>query len=760
MRIVDKIGLAGFLHDLGKFRQRAGLEIPDGDLHLYAPSYRSRFSHLHAAHTGRGLEELGISDQELINWAAKHHLPPGELGPEEQIVQLADRYASRLDRRESDEPIGPQDFLKVGIETPFSYTYLEKPPHPHYYPVQKLEGVPEISPGKFVNSTERYRQLYFQFLEEFRRERPNIETQVGLLKLKSIFEKYTTFIPSSTYKTYPDVSLFDHSLATGAIAVAIFNRDGENFSLIQGDFTSIQNFIFTQFGESQRKLGKILRAKSLFVSIATEIVSLKIVEALNLSIFNIVMSAGGKFTILSHQLTKEDRKKLASIRDWVNRQFQELNYLGTKFAIATIDFPKESFKLGRFSEVYKRMAQKLEREKLQFVPPFNQFKGYLEEAKKGVCSLCGVVPTYGNGDRCRFCEKFEEIGRQLVKPRYRYLNFNLESLTSISLSTTPEGPYYFDLKGGHPSKRVANYVATFSPEEVEAPKYRLVDEGSWEPEVGGIKSFYHLAVDGLEERGDGFYGRKYLAVLKADIDNLGKIFICGFHGQETFSRLLYLSRMIDYFFTEVLMGFVKGRSIYTLFAGGDDLFLIGHYRDIVETYQFILTSFPNYTRNPEFHLSSAIYLFKPSTPIHLIAQFAEEELERAKGAGKDRVAIFQQLYTNREFLELIEYQNWFHNLYTLLRGIGSGSRFFYNLYPLLEMAAKMKRGEELLESSRWLYLYHYSVEKLLQEFRGGTPELREELRGELGRLRQEIERWDLRLLLPLNLFLYSIRKYQ
>ncbi|MEO1941788.1 MAG: type III-A CRISPR-associated protein Cas10/Csm1 [Campylobacterales bacterium] len=760
MRVVDKIGVAGFLHDLGKFRQRAGLKITDGDLHLYAPSHRSHFSHIHAAHTGRGLEELGLFDQELINWAAKHHLSTEELGAEEQIIQLADRFASRLDRRESDEPVGPKEFLKVGIETPFSYTYLKDPPKTHYYPVQKLKGIPEISPEKLVNSEERYRELYLQFREEIRREKPNLKTPVGLLKLKSIFEKYTTFIPSSTYRTYPDVSLFDHSLATGAIAVAIYNGDWENFSLIQGDFTSIQTFIFTQFGESRRKLGKIFRAKSLFVSIATEIIALKIVESLNLSIFNIVMNAGGKFTILSHRLKKEDREKLVSIRDWVNREFQELNYLETKFAIGSIDFTSESFKLGRFSEIYKQMATKLEREKLRFIPPFNQFKGYLEEAKGGVCSLCGMVPTYGKGDRCRFCEKFEEIGRQLVNPQYRYLNFKLDALTSIHLSKKGEGLYYFDLRGGHPAKRIANYVATFSKEEIKDSRYRLVDEESWRPEAGGIKSFYHLAVDGLERRADGFYGRKYLAVLKADIDNLGKIFICGFHSQETFSRLLYLSRMIDYFFTEVLMEFVKGKSIYTLFAGGDDLFLIGHYRDILESYQFILTQFPNYTRNPNFHLSSSIYLFKPAAPVHLIAQFAEEELERAKGAGKNRVAIFGQIYTNREFLELIKYQNWLHQLYTLLRGIGSGSRFFYRLYAFLEMAAKMKRGEELLESSRWLYLYHYSVEKLFQEFREGTPQLRQKLREELKKLKHLIEEWDLKFLLPLNLFLYSIRKYQ
>ena len=601
------IGLAGFLHDIGKFRQRTGRTIDENNLHLYAPSHKSYYSHIHAAHTAKALEEMGIRDYELINLAAKHHLQ--NLESDEEVIQIADRYASSLDRKESNEVFGKNQFITSAIETPFSYVYIDKKPKKYYYPLQKLEGNLEIDDKKEINSKDKYEKLYKEFLEEVKKEKLTFENLEDYLKIKSIYEKFTTFIPSSTYKTYPDVSLYDHSLATAAIAVAVKNGNKEEFSLIQGDFTSIQSFIFSKRGESNRHLAKILRAKSLFVNIATEIVALRIVKELNLSVFNIVMNAGGKFTILSHKLNKDDKEKLKKIKEWVNNEFMEVNFLSTKFVIKSIDFEADKFRLGNFSHIYKNLADEFEKEKLRFVPEYNQFEDYLEKAKEGVCEVCGIVPSKGI---CKFCKKFEKLGSKLVKNKF--VNFNLDSLFSIDISNNHTELYYgFN---SHPVKRVANVVPVFNKDDLESKKYSLIDE-KVEAKEGFVKSFYHIAVDGLIEENSDFYGRKYLAVLKADVDNLGKIFICGFRGEETFSRILYLSRMIDYFFTTILMDYVKNKNIYTVFAGGDDLFLIGHYEDIVDVYEFVIKKFKDYTKNDDFHLSASIKLFRPNVPVHL-----------------------------------------------------------------------------------------------------------------------------------------------
>ena len=149
---------------------------------------------------------------------------------------------------------------------------------------------------------------------------------------------------------------------------------------------------------------------------------------------------------------------------------------------------------------------------------------YIEKAKNGVCKICGITPLK-DGEICKFCLKFKELGEKL--PKAKYINFNLDDLLSIKLDTKPNKDISLSFDS-YPLKRVANYVPKFSEGEIKKSKYELLDDKNEAVSERGIKTFYHIAVDGLKEDGDKFYGRKYLAILKADIDNLGQIFINGF----------------------------------------------------------------------------------------------------------------------------------------------------------------------------------------------------------------------------------------
>ncbi|EDM23134.1 type III-A CRISPR-associated protein Cas10/Csm1 [Caminibacter mediatlanticus] len=746
MKQVDKIALAAFLHDIGKFRQRTGRSISDEDLHLFAPSHKTYYSHIHAAHTAKALEEMGFED---FIFGAMHHL--NNLEGDERIIQIADRYASSLDRRESNDELKRDNFITSAIETPFSYIYFDIPQKKYYYPLQKFKGKLEITDKKDVNSKEIYEKLYEEFLEEIKSYKFDFSKMEDILVLKSIFEKYTTFIPSSTYKTYPDVSLYDHSLATAAISVAIKRGNEEEFSLIQGDFSAIQKFIFSKLGESNKYIAKILRAKSLFVNIVTDLVALRVVKELDLSVFNIVMSAGGKFTILAHKLDKEDKEKLQNIKNSINEEFKKINFLQTRFVIKDISFDKSSFKLGKFSEVYKRVASEFEEEKLQFESSINVFDGYIQECKNGVCKSCGIVPLKENEELCEYCAKFKELGEKLVKAKY--INFNLDDIFSIEISNKKDKEISLSLNS-HPLKRVANEVPKFKEEDLYNEKYKFISDRFEEVKAGQVKSFYHIAMDGLIKKDDKFYGRGYLGVLKADIDNLGKIFIYGMREEATFSRILYLSRMIDYFFTNYLMDFIRDKNVYTLFAGGDDLFLIGHYEDIVKTYEWVVNEFKEYTKNKEFHLSSGIFITRPSIPVNLMAEFSEEYLDDAKSLdGKNGVKIFEVVMKNSEFEELIKKREFFEEVYEELKEFSSGITFLYRLYDFMEMRDKLyedKSFESILQNSRWKYMFRYLVEKNFKD--------NEKLKEKLYLIANDIEKYGSKLKLPLNMFLYSIRE--
>ncbi len=64
--------------------------------------------------------------------------------------------------------------------------------------------------------------------------------------------------------------------------------------------------------------------------------------------------------------------------------------------------------------------------------------------------------------------------------------------------------------------------------------------------------------------------------LKGDVDNLGTIFQKGLE-KANFAKMNALSRQINQFFSLWLPAYCaeKNPNIYTVFAGGDDFFLIG-----------------------------------------------------------------------------------------------------------------------------------------------------------------------------------------
>jgi len=84
----------------------------------------------------------------------------------------------------------------------------------------------------------------------------------------------------------------------------------------------------------------------------------------------------------------------------------------------------------------------------------------------------------------------------------------------------------------------------------------------------------------------------------------------------------------------------------------------------------------------------------------------------------------------------------------------------YKFYDFIEMAYNLKKGEELLKNSRWIYMMRYLIEKDFEVKKNDKQaEIKEGIKKMLYQLKQMIEKEDIKLILPLNLFMYSIRKY-
>jgi CRISPR-associated protein Csm1 len=245
----DVVVLAALLHDIGKFGQRA--EVPcryesnENEMQLvckYDPK-KNYFSHKHTLRTVEFFEaeELYLprisvkfdnADDNLANFAAKHHKPDTPL---QWIIAEVDRLSSGMDRlpdEGEDSITGRDKYKKVRLHPILEQIDLQEKDREIFH---RMELKPlsldreiifpkhkdQLDPKEGELLTGCYKNLWNDFEREFRLL-PNGNISVFTESLLYLMEKYTWCIPSSTMDL-PDISLFDHSRTTAAIAACLYD---------------------------------------------------------------------------------------------------------------------------------------------------------------------------------------------------------------------------------------------------------------------------------------------------------------------------------------------------------------------------------------------------------------------------------------------------------------------------------------------------------------------------------------------------------
>ncbi len=809
MRLIDKISLAALLHDIGKFYQRTGLEIKrPGNWHDYIPK---EYSYPHALYTYRFFEENegvfneGPTNDEtaLINLAARHHNPSN---PYESIIAVADRLSAGLDRKHYDK-LGQEEDVKrfrcVRLKPIFEEISLKR--H-DCYKEEFLYPLVPFSPEKifpqekslFKNlkgekCQEEYQRLWHNFERDFKRIKyTNFNTFFNAVR--SLLEVYTWCIPSATIKTVPDIPLYDHLTTTAAIATALFgyyeakgqlqrcslnyleHTQDKPFVFIVGDFSGIQSFIFDQGGSANKYAAKILRAKSFFVSLATETAAYLVIQKFGLNPASILSTAAGKFLVLAPNLDNID-EHLQELKQEIRRTFHKRFYGEVNFCLAWLRASTEEFKSDRYASFMTNLALKLEEEKLSPLdldPQLFVFNDYLDRIRSSedICAICGKHPKTKQIDDempiCEDCLAFKEIGERLVKEEFITLGENLKyriignygfefgkdnaaAQTGLVYQLSPETGFK-----GYPLKHIAKQVPKFKANEWQEKRYKDLKKEKLPQDykAGSIKTFYHLACDALTlDRKGNRIGSPFLGIFKADVDNLGLIFKEGLKRDQgqllTASRYAYLSRMLDAFFSLYIPYIATKRypEIYTVFTGGDDLFLIGPYTQI---YQFaqeeIGTHFKRYVcHNEDITISAGLILAKPMVPVRQMAEEAERALEASKQRrDKNAITIFQQTLDWKEFKNLSLFEAEIDQIEQIEP---LPTAYFYRLLTLSDWAEKMS---ETPQFAKWRAIFAYITARNF----GKKPYYERLL--DIGN--NWIEAYKSKLTIPLSIAIYKRRK--
>ncbi len=767
------ISLAGLLHDVGKIKQRAELPIKNEFNWTYCPEdehHKSKY--VHAAHTADFLDwfidrfkiETDEQENNLVNIAAYHH-KRGDGGALEEIIKKADRLSSGFERESSDKS---GKYKEDRLESIFSQVWLNKKPKTHYYPIKELsfDITPEEKPSS--DNKKEYKRLYENFKNDLQKIKKDQQFDVFWDAVEHLYEKYTWAIPSSSFYSYPRISLFDHSKTTAAIAQALygFHKSGNTLSaekvrdvkeneflLIQGDFSGIQNFIFSRMGESNKFAAKILRARSFFVSLATDLVAYEICRRLGLTKAAIIMNAGGKFTLLLPN-TPESIETIYAIEKETNEWFEDITFGETRMVIAFVEASDKDFQSGAFSKKMEELVSKLEINKLQPKPTKIVFDDYLKNiSANGVCKVCGKHPAREEGSTpiCELCNKFKQWGEKLVSSDFFSIQGKKDGFLKwfdVSFKKDNNALLIFDLKNndefkGFAKTRISGYVPRVTKEDDDFGKYKDFEEYSG---VGSIKTFAMIAEDAKTPNQKGeFVGEGFLGILKADIDNLGRIFIEGFKDNISISKIVSLSRMMDLFFTGWLQNIIKNefKSVYTVFSGGDDLFLIGPFNQIVELARRINKHLKDYTKNDDIHISCGIYFAKDKIPVYQMAEESEFMLEKAKGKGKDRIGVFGRVVKWDEFEEMMSDEKIEYYLSEI------SNSFRYSLYQYVNSIERLNDKSKTARDLMWKPLFLYQV------YRNVDKDLRADF---IESFIEYFEKYGGDFYIPLSYYIYKNRR--
>ena len=705
----QQLVLAALLHDIGKFTQRAGGKKSSNQEDMYCPvGDKGYATHKHVLYTDHFIEnelrlppELEPHRSKLARLAAAHHKPAAD-DLLELAIQGGDRLSAGADRISGEAEDG--DYKKARLVSIFDQIDLHKDmswekiseEKRHYYSLCPIDDLEAAFP---VNRDEAgkidYATLYRQFYADLQHLPLDFGVDYYIASITSLLEKYTWCIPSSTYRTMPDIPLYDHSTTTAALAqaLAVYQEEtniayGEKkesekkFLLVGGDLSGIQKYIFGIDKSQASGVAKMFRARSFYIQMITHTVILDLLKKLELHPVAKIMDAGGRFILLV-PATPRIKEALHDfeyeLQQWFYTQFNgvvSLNF-SCQVEMTEADLQQNKFRdgLDRFNDhLEERKLHKFDRLFAQGQSPVMASGDY---SHNGVCQLCQIQPAsvaaaqryaQKNHDKdlaiCPACQSLiDDIGTEL--PKKDYLIFQKSGTDTSPLPLF--GGLQMEFVKLPEAKNHKNAVDILNLKQRGQFHYHAVAGHLPTISDGDISHWNHIGI--LNKRGTDYYykddlvakdkpktfqllaetacrigktdeqkhGKSLLGALKADVDNLGFIFSTGLGHRISISRFASLSRMISHFFSNHLVQRIKEKNskfqdIYLVFAGGDDLFLLGPWTQVIEFAEQIGTEFRRYVaENSDVTLSAGISVVKPLLPMHTIAAAAEELLEESKG---------------------------------------------------------------------------------------------------------------------------------
>ena len=656
----DYLSLAALLHDIGKFRKRATDPKKPHQDHSYE-FVNEDFADF--------FEPCGDTFQNAI---LNHHTKDTEGCNliEKQLI-LADKLSATESEDETEEVTA-----LVPILSRLNHEENENKQHGYTPTTLSFESEAVIPTESAAVDQSTYAGLWKEFRDEFSKATSGKKYSSCLYQtVVALIHKYTSRIPSETSNPADsDISLYDHLRTTAAIAACIGHEltnicdvddvlddleksERRICALIKGDISGIQDFLYHILSDGAARQ---LRGRSFYLQLLTEAIAHSLLRQLDLPITNLIFASGGQFYILApYTKTKQE---FDNLRQQVTDKLWSLHrselYCILDYAdVTAVDFRSDNFsnKWGEVSEKVNGRKQKKWSEMGENAMYDNLFEPSENKEKDDHW-------------------KFGVLGWQLSRAEY-LVAFEVDLDSGIS--KTPSWRDAIKVFGWDVRLPDASASGLDPNGATRAVVYRLGDTDFLKVvdthQGEGVSVSYdfrifHPVIAKKRNRKTADYnylanaseGVEWLGVLRMDIDDLGVLLVEKLE-MATISRLATFSEALRIFFE----GYVpqlcrdynakqrkdqKGEMLELIYAGGDDLFLVGGWSALPEIARQIRAEFKKFVTGNYVTLSGGIAIEHKKYPLY---QFASESGKAEKAAkrheGKDAISFMRKVMSWTEY---------------------------------------------------------------------------------------------------------------
>ena len=518
-------------------------------------------------------------------------------------------------------------------------------------------------------------------------------------------------------------------------------------TLLKGDISGIQNFLYQIQSEGA---SRELRGRSFYLQLLTEAIALWILRQFDLPITNLLLASGGHFYLMLPASTQIDKLCAEiTLKLWEAHR-GELSIVLADVPVTASDFDQFSGKWDSVSEAVNRQKQTKGRE----LPRETMFDLFFTQRNEG------KTDNYG----------FDDLGGEPLREAQYLVTFEIPDQP---ISDAPDWrgiirSFGLDvhLVNTSASKPAAHADVTraivYRLNSTDFLSDEILEVFQWGdlpvsydfrplPQVIPHRPYSDKVAD-FDQLADASEGVKWLSVLRMDVDNLGELFKNGLGDSATISRMCTLSETVRFFFEGYLPKRCRDYNatrppeiLELIYAGGDDLFLVGGWSSAPDIAWKIREDFRAFVGGGHVTLSGGIAIEHKKYPLYQLADDAGDAIDDAKDLRQEKDAL-SFLQNPMAWEDFVTVNDWQRRLFDAVSGAKPLSSSF--LTRLSEIYHLYESDTEDQRKWAWRLIYHLSrAKQMYGSHKGLIDDLRRKLvvnsseEGELLQFLRVIVRW-------------------